>query len=448
MTDEQIKSIENGIWLCRNCHKMIDRDKDKYKPEVLKLWKKRAEDAATAELGKVLPSKEDAIDTLTMASRGQPIRFLPDAISNVHSAIEEELEKLDPRFEVSSLYNNGKVTYELKPKEDVNLPFQIKDDKIKDNFNDLIKHGNGFTLTADMVNIEGSILLQRLLESGHSMLVNSPIELDGVVKISLTNPSDDSSASFNDVVGLVSVGTASHTFKGSNCEGLFGLSLRRYHDTQKAQVKIDLSFHLWDGESISELPYFRKLLDFFAKISKGWLLNLGLEIKGEIDAKVENVDLRKIAKINDAFLRLNYIYFSQEILRRLNTDVLYDSSFGISSAEYRKIESIVVLMTNPTVYNSNDISGPIYHEIVLNKEGVEYLHRNSFGNRSFLRITNERTTIKLFGTEVIIPQKITEINLVKPIFQNDISKLKAGDKLKIQLIPLEGFELKEYYEGI
>ena len=46
MTSEQRSSIENGIWLCQTCSKIIDSDEKKYTVDVLKDWKNKAESRA------------------------------------------------------------------------------------------------------------------------------------------------------------------------------------------------------------------------------------------------------------------------------------------------------------------------------------------------------------------------------------------------------------------
>lgn len=43
MSPEQRSSYENGIWLCRNCAAMIDRDEDYYTVDMLHMWKQLAE---------------------------------------------------------------------------------------------------------------------------------------------------------------------------------------------------------------------------------------------------------------------------------------------------------------------------------------------------------------------------------------------------------------------
>ena len=43
MTSEEIASVDNGIWLCRNCAEMIDKDEQYFSVELLQTWKRLAE---------------------------------------------------------------------------------------------------------------------------------------------------------------------------------------------------------------------------------------------------------------------------------------------------------------------------------------------------------------------------------------------------------------------
>lgn len=50
LTTEQRISLDNGIWLCQNCATLIDKDWEKYPPEILLDWKIKAEDEAYSDL--------------------------------------------------------------------------------------------------------------------------------------------------------------------------------------------------------------------------------------------------------------------------------------------------------------------------------------------------------------------------------------------------------------
>src|ERR1700675_1024013 len=50
LTKEQRTSIENGIWACRDCGALIDRDESAYSVVVLRGWKEQAERAALRDI--------------------------------------------------------------------------------------------------------------------------------------------------------------------------------------------------------------------------------------------------------------------------------------------------------------------------------------------------------------------------------------------------------------
>lgn len=51
LTAAERKAAENGIWLCRDHARLIDRDVDAYSAQTLRLWKRQAEQRAAANLG-------------------------------------------------------------------------------------------------------------------------------------------------------------------------------------------------------------------------------------------------------------------------------------------------------------------------------------------------------------------------------------------------------------
>lgn len=51
MTDAARAEITNGIWLCRNCHKLIDADDTRYTSDLLYAWREEHEKFVLSELG-------------------------------------------------------------------------------------------------------------------------------------------------------------------------------------------------------------------------------------------------------------------------------------------------------------------------------------------------------------------------------------------------------------
>jgi hypothetical protein len=51
-TEEERRSIHNGIWLCRTCGTLVDTDEDRFPAPLLRAWRAEAELAAFKEIGK------------------------------------------------------------------------------------------------------------------------------------------------------------------------------------------------------------------------------------------------------------------------------------------------------------------------------------------------------------------------------------------------------------
>jgi hypothetical protein len=51
-TEDERRSQANGIWLCGNCAKLVDRDVARFSAELLRHWKSSAELVAQSKLGK------------------------------------------------------------------------------------------------------------------------------------------------------------------------------------------------------------------------------------------------------------------------------------------------------------------------------------------------------------------------------------------------------------
>jgi len=72
LSPEERRSVENGLWLCQNCAKLIDSDVQRYTPELLRKWKRQAEQRAQNEIGGIGQDVTGADLVLRVAIRGKP----------------------------------------------------------------------------------------------------------------------------------------------------------------------------------------------------------------------------------------------------------------------------------------------------------------------------------------------------------------------------------------
>jgi WD40 repeat protein len=70
LTSEQRRSVDNGIWLCQNCAKLIDNDEQRFSTSLLHAWKQRAEADALAELKAALETGRPRFATLERTLKG------------------------------------------------------------------------------------------------------------------------------------------------------------------------------------------------------------------------------------------------------------------------------------------------------------------------------------------------------------------------------------------
>jgi hypothetical protein len=68
---------ENAIWLCQTCAKRVDSDADRYSTEVLRGWKREAESAADAALGKATPASDPMVQiAIDLSQSRRPWLFI------------------------------------------------------------------------------------------------------------------------------------------------------------------------------------------------------------------------------------------------------------------------------------------------------------------------------------------------------------------------------------
>ncbi len=83
-TRRQRRSIENGIWICQTCAKLIDNDPIRYSRELLENWKRTAEAAALRALENPLSNLSESSDAYRKVER-----LMPELLAEMRNDLAE-----------------------------------------------------------------------------------------------------------------------------------------------------------------------------------------------------------------------------------------------------------------------------------------------------------------------------------------------------------------------
>lgn len=443
--------MENGIWLCSNCSIAIDRDVKRYPVDLLKQWKSVAEQLAKEELGKKLPSKHDAIDTLTTAFTGQPKGFISHAISNVHKASASALEALDPRFAVKTTFADGVTQIGVFPKQDVSLLMNVKKEyakEISSKYRQLVDHGIELVMKGDAITIEGSRLLTELAShSPVSTIKLSPTKFRATQKIWLLNKSTSLVETFDDINGGISAGRQSFSFEGAACDSIFVFSYQKSLEPidGSATVSIGINFEKWSRIDVRALPYFNKIYSFFEKIHDGWALFTSLEINGIEVLRSKEVALGAPNFATEILRSLDVINMAKSVAEALNTAILFNPTYTFTAEEFSGFCNAVSIARGLSVFRKDELKENIKSELVVdrNADNVSQLLQLHDPIDFQLRQASE-SELRLFGQLIKLPNTVVNIRSAIPrlISTTSINELRDGDKVSIEWIPSDNFECR------
>lgn len=451
LTFGQRRSINNAIWLCTNCSKDIDNDPEEYSVELLKKWKKSAEDSAKEELGKPLPDDNYVIKSLTSALTGQSNIYLPKLISNACEATSQALENLDPRFAVETSYSRGMSHYNIMAKHIVDMKLSINPEykkEFSEKYTNLIDHGEKLSISSEAIDIQGSPLIKEIQKNTKGKIeFTSAHSKEANVGIWLLSPDRRTEFRFNEINGAASLGRKSISIELSGLNGIFHLRIRLFY---KGSLPIDgkfdiyLNFENWNRKQLIQLPYIDKLYEFYNKINKGWQFNFSLEIEGLHITSGHSSGINTKKQFIQDFSHLNFIYMVREISRILNVMIVYDSSFEYTAEFNLKIRELFeILGTGPTVL-SRKIKGNAKCTLEIFDDLSNIIELQNMDNKiTTIRIEQqEQETITPFNQNIILPKFSHILTEVIPKINSDISNLNPGDLVEIEWIPTDNCEYK------
>ena len=441
MSKEERKSIDNGIWLCQNHATEIDRNPNNYSIELLNKWKTQAEEFATKELGIKLPSDTDAINMVSSALTGNPTKFIPNAIPNIHLATEKSLEEIDSRFYFKTKYDENMTTITCHAKEKIDLSIEI-DRKHNDKWQNLFEHGKDFKIDSSEIIITGSKLFEELLNQPKATITFLKEKKPAILKLWLVETKTGIVESFDDMHGFISFGSKSLKFDGCSFNGLFCI------DVGNNKITLSPSFEVWDGLNIQSLSYFNKIFSLFSKMHQGWNMSISIEIDGEKLGDSKEIEFSSSEFIYSIYSFLKYIQNSRTISNIMQTDILFVSSIEYTSQEYNNIAKVANILEGKEIFYLEDInSNPVIN--VKSKKGkeIEFIKSFSLDKPSSLRITKpSNETIKVFEKNIELPNKIMTFHSITTQIHTVIDEIKRGNEARIELIRQKDFKYIESYE--
>lgn len=440
MTQSERKAFDNGIWLCSNCSIKIDRDEKRYTADLLRGWKRQAEDAALRELGKRLPSEADAVNTLKTALTGLPHRTLSQAISNVHHAADLTLQELDPRFNVRTDFVNGAIIHHLLPRETVETTLQFKKSpKNYSNYKKLIDEGEPFRIRSEDFKFSGSALLEHIAQQEGTLTISPPTR-PALLKIWLTEKGSLVTTGVDDINGHITWGKKILNFTGTCFDGLFKFELKRELNPRgkNGRILISLNRSAWKDKDIRTLPYFKKVHSFFYGLHKEHDFHLRLELNGE--SLIEAFSVLDSKAIDGTFTLLSYIDKARIIATHTDSNILLPEDIEFSDKEHQEISDIASRFLKKETYTAADLTKNSSVTLIVDKDKENLdsiLGKDEPSNVQY--IAQDRETVDIFGSAIALPPVEIKLSGVRPLVKVPLEEIKEGDHVEIEWIPTNDF---------
>lgn len=453
MSHDERKSIDNGIWLCKNCHRMIDREPKKYSVEILKRWKAETEEYASKNLGVKYRTNDDIRESQQSLLCKMPLSLISDAISNVHGSVIQTLGVLDNRLNLSTKFDNEATIYNVEPKDDSYVPtISIKDFSNESNirkYKDLILHGLDCEIDGDIDFLSDSSLINKLLNDNNTVFKKALIKRTNKVQAYLKIPYQDSDINKTviKINGYLTHGLETVSFIGG-LERYFkfeviGMPMFDKSITDTVQnFNMSFCFDDWNGKDMRSLDKLEDLYILISEICDNENANIGLFTsedhtflaKAKINNSSNNDDVKQIKWL------LTYIYKAFRICENFGIRAIFDLNNGISNTDYQKVMNLYNEIFECDTYYGKGIK--ILSDLkfyITNKEDIKKL--KSTEKFSCRIIKNDEKCLKIFDSEIEIPEKV----YVVENFNVEVYETQEQDVYNANLIANEESKLRIEY---
>lgn len=448
MSHEERKSIDNGIWLCKNCHRMIDREPEKYSVEILERWKAETEEYASKGLGIKYRTDEDIKESQQSLLSVMSLSSINNALSNVNESVVQTLGVLDNRLKLSTKFDSEETVYSVEPKDDSYVPtISIKDFSNESNirkYKDLILHGLDCDIDGDIDFSSDSNLINKLLNDTGIDFKKASIKRINKVNAYIKIPYQDSDINKKVVKfhGYLTHGLKTASFIGG-VESYFNIKFvvmaisDGFIDDTVQNVNMSFCLDDWNGKNIRSLDKLEDLYILINEICDNENANIGLFTsethtflaKAKINNASDNEDIKQIKWL------LDYIYKSYKICDYLNYEAFICLNALISEEDYEQTHEVYDTLFENKIYLKKDIkTNPTFQ---LNDASEELVNK-LVDSKNFECVSNDEEFLKVFENTFKLPNRKMRFSN----FSAKVNRVAQTDSFMVELIPNENSETR------
>ena len=300
-----------------------------------------------------------------------------------------------------------------------------------------------------------SLFSQKVQDTRNGKFVFLPDSKKAAVfKVWLTHKEKKDTFVLNDVVGEITRGNESFSFKGSAFEGILefisrqDLSGLKSGAPSKFVFKMNLILQKWDKTPIDQLPYFEKIYQYFEYLKEGWEIHCKLEIDGHDIFSGFSAGTDSPADVRKPYLLFRFIFLARGVLKHFGKAALFSSTFEYSRGTHERLYEIYRTISGEYVYKFDPLENNATCTLIADDSltNVDHLIHSSEPN-SVMFEQDEADSITVFGETINLPRYCHILTKVRPNISQDIKSIKPGDEIIIEWIPEEGCEYKREYVG-
>ncbi|MBY4596105.1 hypothetical protein [Ottowia caeni] len=450
MTADDRRGFGNIIWLCQTCSTIIDRDPDAYPAETLKKWKSSAEASALMEQGKRLPDQKDIYRMAAMAMGNRTPGFYPEAIGNVHKALVDQMEAVDPRFTVSTAYSGGNTTITLSARETVSFSIKVGSESAeawRKGLQAAIDDGREATLPLDGVVFEGSKLFDVLHNDADlASITIMPAARPAVLKIFAPQTAP---AIFESVAGQLTAGRKQIRFSGSGCGGLLDVEIiysQTSGDGVHSRLTLTTNLKAWQGKEAANPPYLDALTNLLeAILDPSAAISFAMEVDGNHAAAGKFQNPKHIEEIAETLVFTHYVRRARNVLRYLGQSPPIDIFASISADDYRALARVSDIVEGKLSYQRSQITASPTMRIACADGGESLMRIVRKGEFSTLQLKEPASLVTIYGKEYEVPPTTSYYSPVKLHILSRKKKKEVID-FRLQIEMADNFTSQTFFD--